>query len=185
MKRRLTPEELELWQYVTRNDAPLHPHAVPEREAYPELPSAPIPAQASFPAVRAYRKGMHTEAAAPAKTQPVSTMDRATAERLRKGEYAIDARLDLHGLTQDTAHARLASFILGQHQKKARCLLVITGKGAAKYPPGDVRGILQSMVPRWLAEAPFAPLVLGIIPAAAKHGGSGAYYVMLRRQRGS
>ena len=183
MKRRLTPEELELWQYVTRNDAPLHPNAVPEREAYPELPSPPTLSAAAFPAVRAYRKGMHTASEHPVKTMQASALDRATSDRLRRGEYVIDARLDLHGLTQDKAHASLASFILNQHQRKARCLLVITGKGAAKYPPGDVRGILQSMVPRWLAEAPFAPLVLGIVPAAARHGGSGAYYVMLRRQR--
>ena len=183
MKRRLTPEELELWQYVTRNDAPLHPHAVPQREAYPELPAEPVAATPSFPPVRAYRKGMHTAVESPAKTTQPVTLDRATTDRLRKGEQVIDARLDLHGLTQDKAHASLASFILSQHQRKARCLLIITGKGAAKYPPGDIRGVLQSMVPRWLAEAPFAPLVLGIVPAAARHGGSGAYYVMLRRSR--
>ena len=103
-------------------------------------------------------------------------LDRRTWLKLRRGLYPIDARLDLHGLTQDQAHDRLAAFLSGAHTRGSRCVLVITGRGAR------TGGTLRTMTPRWLDEAPLRPLVLTFAQARVEHGGEGALYVLLRRR---
>jgi len=106
-------------------------------------------------------------------------IDRRTAERLRKGRMDIDRRLDLHGMTQDAAHAALDRAVASAWREGLRMLLVITGKGSAK----DGGGVLRRNLPRWLAVGANAPRVLRIEPARPQHGGAGAFYVLLRRQR--
>jgi DNA-nicking Smr family endonuclease len=111
------------------------------------------------------------------KAAPNPGLDRRTAERLRKGEIAIERRIDLHGMTQDHAHATLDRFVAGAWSDGKRMLLVITGKGSG----GE--GVLRRGVPRWLAAGEHAAHVLRIETAQARHGGGGAFYVLLRRQR--
>lgn len=106
-------------------------------------------------------------------------IDRANAERLKRGLHPIEARLDLHGLTQAEAHNELIEFVEASYQVGRRCLLVITGRGLSPEGPG----VLKSAVPRWLAEARTRRLILAISGAQPRHGGAGALYVLLRRQR--
>lgn len=107
--------------------------------------------------------------------------DRANAERLKRGQHPVEARLDLHGLTQAEAHRALAAFLQSARAGGKRCVLVITGRGSAKERQGG--GVLKSAVPRWLDEPAFRPHVLAIATAQPRDGGSGALYVMLRRTR--
>ncbi len=187
MKRRLTPEEEELWQYVTRNDAPLHANArppepdmgghEPETRAAPRKPSAKIKKwqpsmHASLPAVRA--------SDAPLTLGDTAGIDRANAQRFRKGKYPIDATLDLHGLSREKAYDALLRFISRHYAAQARCLLIITGKG--KDSP-NTPGVLREEVPRWLAQPELKAQILALSTAQAKHGGGGAYYLLLRRKR--
>lgn len=112
-------------------------------------------------------------------------MDRRRFESLRRGRLSPEARLDLHGMTAERAHAALISFILGAHASELRLVLVITGKGRPPeegYFPAR-HGVLRHNVPHWLAAAPLGPRVLQVAPAHRKHGGAGAYYVYLRRRR--
>ena len=109
-------------------------------------------------------------------------IDRANAERLKRGKHPIEARLDLHGMTQDEAHRALAGFIRAARADGKRCVLVITGRGAAKGPH-ESGGVLRSAVPRWLDEPEFRPHLLAIASAQPRDGGAGALYVMLRRTR--
>ena len=104
-------------------------------------------------------------------------LDRANAERLKRGKHRIEARLDLHGMTQSEAHGALLGFIRGARAEGKRCVLVITGRGAVGG------GILRSAVPRWLNEAELRPHLLAIATAQQRDGGGGALYVMLRRTR--
>jgi DNA-nicking Smr family endonuclease len=106
-------------------------------------------------------------------------IDRRTAERLRKGRMDIDRRLDLHGMTEAVAHATLDRAIAAAWRDGLRVLLVITGKGSAK----DGGGVLRRNLPRWLAIGANAQRVLRIEAAQPQHGGGGAFYVLLRRQR--
>lgn len=106
-------------------------------------------------------------------------IDRASAERLKRGLRPIEARLDLHGLTQAEAHRQLVEFVEASYRCGTRCLLVITGRGLGPDGPG----VLKSSVPRWLGEAGLRRRVLAIAQAQPQHGGAGAFYVLLRRQR--
>ncbi|MEM9198021.1 MAG: Smr/MutS family protein [Pseudomonadota bacterium] len=112
-------------------------------------------------------------------------LDRRTAERLRRGRIAPEARIDLHGHTQERAHAVCRQFILAQQARGRRCVLVITGKG--KRGPDEwgrpAQGLLRNAVPRWLALPPLSALVVGVYPASPRHGGDGAFYVYLRKSR--
>lgn len=117
-------------------------------------------------------------------------LDRRTAERLRRGKLPIDARLDLHGLTQAEAHGRLRRFIEDSHHRGRRCVLVITGKGrrgdeaaGGGFMPDRSRGVLRRQVPLWLRGAGLSDKVVDLVPARPEHGGDGALYVYLRRLR--
>lgn len=119
-------------------------------------------------------------------------LDGNTAERLRKGALDPDARIDLHGLTEAAAHRALLSFLRGARKNGARLVLVITGKGARQPDPHEpfdlelesrARGVLKSMVPRWLREPDFAELIADHRGAHIRHGGSGALYVYLKKKR--
>ena len=113
-------------------------------------------------------------------------MDKKTFGRMNKGRLQPEARLDLHGMTLDRAHPALVRFVLSNHASGKRLVLVITGKGKARDDGGPIPvrfGVLRHQVPQWLAMPPLSGAVLQITQAHQKHGGSGAYYVYLRRQR--
>lgn len=179
VKRTLTPEEKRLWMQITRDIAPLDsPEEGPVEEAPPSVNSHP-PAHPHLPSIPR----------SPAQRLPLAQgayagIDHHTAERFRKGKYPLDATLDLHGMTRDVAFAALARFLRAHQQRRSRCLLVITGKGARKgeHDAAPV-GILRALMPQWLAAEEIRPMILAFDAAAPRHGGSGAYYILLRRKR--
>ena len=180
--RRLVADDLRLWRHVTRDVTPLRP--VPPRADTEPVPPPPPAAPAHAPHAPAPRPA--PRAKPPPELQPgtIADLDRATAERLRRGVLAIDARLDLHGLTQAEAHAALERFLAGSAALGRRCVLVITGKGLADGAARDGRrGVLRQAVPRWLNQAPNRARILAVMPAQPKHGGTGALYVLLKRKR--
>jgi DNA-nicking Smr family endonuclease len=120
----------------------------------------------------------------------VAGLDRRTSERLRRGQYPIEARLDLHGMNQEQAHRALALFVRQCHAARKRCVLVITGKGGRQkesrdgpYVNTEPPGVLKRKVPEWLRQADLSPLVLSSAAATPAHGGAGALYILLKRQR--
>ncbi len=98
---------------------------------------------------------------------------------MARGSTSIDARLDLHGLTQGEAHDALLQFLRRSARDGLRLVLVITGKGGGSAHEG--RGVLKRQVPMWLRLPGFAAFVIGFESAAISHGGEGAMYVRLRR----
>lgn len=106
-------------------------------------------------------------------------VDRRTVERMRRGKLPIDARLDLHGSYQDAAQADLNAFIASCANTGCRTVLVITGKGSVR----EGGGVLRRRLPDWLNQPACRPYVLAFATARPEHGGSGAFYVLLRRQR--
>lgn len=113
-------------------------------------------------------------------------MDAKSFGKMKRGKITPEGRIDLHGMTLDQAHPALVNFVLGAHAAGKRLVLVITGKGKVKPGDGPIPariGVLKHQVPQWLQQHPIKPLVLQISQASLKHGGSGAYYVYLRRQR--
>ena len=112
-------------------------------------------------------------------------MDRRRFEKLRRGRLDPEARIDLHGMTSERAHAALTGFILAAHAEGLRLVLVITGKGRADAfaMQPHRHGILRHSLPHWLAAPPLNARILQLAPAHQRHGGAGAFYVYLRRQR--
>ena len=106
-------------------------------------------------------------------------IDKRTVQRLKRGQLPIEARLDLHGLTQKEAHGRLDIFLARAQDRGLRCVLVITGKGRVSQDGG----ILRQMVPRWLNTPPSRGRVLSMSQAQPKDGGGGALYLLLRKRR--
>lgn len=193
--RDVTPEEAKLWQSVARSMLPMHqraPEAEPEDIPRPlalrmdETPPAPLPS---------FRVGERADARRPHAllgslpdrlAAGGVRMDRRTFEQMNRGKLSPEGRLDLHGMTLAEAHGALIRFILEGHSRQRRLLLVITGKGRNPSDEGPIpvrMGALRHQVPQWLTLPPLGGLVLQVTPAHIRHGGAGAYYVYLRRNR--
>jgi DNA-nicking Smr family endonuclease len=120
----------------------------------------------------------------PAAPPPLATLDRRLRKRVARGNAPIEARIDLHGLTQSEAHRALLGFLRRAQADGARIVLVVTGKGGVgAHDDGSERGVLRRQVPHWLRLSEFRTLVVGFESAGAGHGGAGALYVRLRRLR--
>ena len=174
------PEDRALWEHVKRSVSPLRPlpkvPVTPEEEPEPAPKKAPPKKHAV-----AHQPVTATTKPAPGRPPALSPIDRRTMSRLNRGALSIDARIDLHGMTQVAAHAQLVGFLRGAQSSGARLVLVITGKG--RTGGLDERGVLRRAVPIWLASTELRPIVVGFDEAGRSHGGAGALYVRLRRSR--
>lgn len=97
--------------------------------------------------------------------------------RVRRGQVETHARVDLHGKRHDEARNYLLQRLWLHQQDGLRCVLVITGRGERD------QGVLRTSLPIWLQETSFRAVVSGIAPAHTRHGGKGAWYIFLRRER--
>ena len=94
--------------------------------------------------------------------------------KLRRGDWAIQRQLDLHGLRTDDARAALGQFIREAHQQGLRCVRVVHGKGLGS--PGKTP-VLKGRVQGWLAQK---KEVLAFVQARPAEGGAGALVVLLQ-----
>ena len=175
-RRHLSEEERTLWEHVARQVKPLRkkPRVGKTAAATSEPPPMkPAPSPRPIPSSAAPKPG---KPAVP----PLAPLGRRERARLSRGRSEIDARLDLHGMTQTRAHRTLLTFLQRAHHDGLTFVLVITGKGAL----GDTeRGVLRRQVPQWLSLPEFRALVVGFEEAHIGHGGEGALYVRIRRAR--
>lgn len=197
-RRHLSAEERALWEHVTRNDAPIArkqpkladvpPPKVPEVQVPAPLMPPPDPIRPFAVGEKADHRRSNDLLPGLAEDMgraPVR-MDAKSFGKMKKGRLHPEARIDLHGMTLDEAHPTLQGFILHSHAMGRRLVLVITGKGKLRddLAPMPVRqGVLRHQVPHWLNMAPLRQTILQITPAHISHGGSGAYYVYLKRNR--
>jgi DNA-nicking Smr family endonuclease len=185
-RRGLTPEDRRLWEQVTASARPLRPASAPVFDAVPSSPAEPSAAAASPRGRRpAVLPRLPPAPVAQGALDSGLHMDRRRYEKLRRGRLEPEARLDLHGMSSERAHAALAGFILSAHAGDLRLVLVITGKGQPDEGPHQPRrhGILRHSLPHWLAAPPLNGRILQVVPAHQRHGGAGAFYVYLRRRR--
>ena len=179
-KRGLSEEERALWESVAKQTKPLRkkPRAAKAQAASPdeEAPAAAKPAASPKPLSSA--KIMR---APKPETPPLAPIGRRERSQLSRGRKEIDARLDLHGMTQTRAHRALSGFLQRAHSDGLTFVLVITGKG--KMGAESERGILRRQVPQWLSLPEFRALVVGFEEAHTGHGGEGALYVRIRRAK--
>ena len=185
-KRNLSKEDQELWKKVKESATPLDqrknltasPKSFSKKEPQNkyimnDLKIRPIlsPTLITLP---------------PAQDKTTLKMDQKAFKRMTRGRLKPEATLDLHGSTLAQAHALLVQFIQRNFHANRRLVLVITGKGIKHSPLADERegyGILRKQAPIWLSSPPCKDKILHVCQAHVKHGGSGALYVYLTRNK--
>lgn len=179
-RRALSEEERELWELVSKQVKPLRKHRVAKAHAAPRAESSPaVTAMRPASSPRPVAAAPSPRVAKPS-VPPLAPLGKRERTKLSRGRSEIEARLDLHGMTQTRAHRALAGFLHRAHQDGLTFVLVITGKGRS----GGESGVLRRQVPEWLSLPEFRAFVVGFEEAAIGHGGQGALYVRIRRARG-
>jgi DNA-nicking Smr family endonuclease len=107
-------------------------------------------------------------------------LDPRLLSRLRRGEFAVQDHLDLHGMIQPDAKQALREFIIKAVGKGIRTVLVVHGRGLGS--PGG-RPILKRATAQWLSHGEIGAHVHAFASARPQDGGAGAMYVLLRRDR--
>lgn len=191
-RRKLTPEEIDLWRKVALNTERMTPQSPGRPSPMPK----PTPVKPAVMRVEMFNVGQN-QPKKPVRHDLVGqlsdrlaatpvAMDQKAFRRMKRGKLKPEGRIDLHGMTMERAHPALTRYILGAQASGKRLVLVITGKGRQSQDHGPIptpRGILKHNVPQWLSSPPLAQAVIQISPAHVSHGGEGAYYVYLRRAR--
>lgn len=178
-KRGLSEEDRALWESVAKQVKPLRKR----RAAKPLVVTADADSKAAPKAVASPKPATPPRIMVPAKPEPppLAPIGRRERSHLSRGRKEIDARLDLHGMTQTRAHRALFGFLQRAHHDGLTFVLIITGKG--KMGAESERGVLRRQVPQWLGLPEFRALVVGFEEAHIGHGGEGALYVRVRRAR--
>lgn len=176
LKTDILPPEDEYWKEVVKEV-----QKIPQKE---EPPSKPLVINDIAPHVN-YQKAYHGAPLSPLTVGSTDNIDRRTAERFKRGEFPIQRRLDLHGMTEKDAYEAVNNFIQNAYIQKLRCVLIITGKGLHKEDENwfTQRGILKEQVPQWLNTLSLRPLILSFSYALPADGGEGALYVLLRAHK--
>lgn len=154
----------DLWEKEIAGVKPLG-----ERKAPAHPASAKPPARRSEVPVAA-RSGGGSFRQAP--------FDPGLYQKIARGKVPLDARIDLHDMTEDAAFRQLEEQLGTLLAAGRRRVLVITGKGRGGG------GRIRAALPGWLSAPRFLPLVSSLIEAAPRHGGGGAFYVLLRKPEG-
>jgi len=189
-RRKLSSEELKLWEKVAESTLPLNEKNSSETEVFSDKKTTKhdeTPEGASLKGMNLHLKEEKThQKEVFSNTSQKVKMDMRAFGKLRKGKLEPEASLDLHGMTLEQAYPALLNFIISSHNTQKRLVLVITGKGK-NSDPGYVipqrSGVLRSQVPIWLKESKLSNLILQVERAHQRHGGLGALYVYLRRIR--
>ncbi|HTJ10020.1 MAG TPA: Smr/MutS family protein [Candidatus Binataceae bacterium] len=107
-------------------------------------------------------------------------LDPRLVTRLRRGEFAVQAHIDLHGKIQADAKLALEGFVVDSVRKGLRTVLVVHGRGLRS--PGGMP-VLKHAAAQWLSHGHMGGYVLAFATARPADGGAGAMYVLLRRDR--
>lgn len=158
-RRKLSEPEKEIWGRVAKTVTPRR-----EKSASPQSGRQDFAAMMRLP----------PETSVAARPRPQS-LDLNQDKKVRRGRVAVEITIDLHDLTRDQAYPALLSGLVRASNRNMRCVLVITGKGIR------LEGVLRRSLPVWLAADPIRPLIASYAQAHIRHGGSGAWYVFLKR----
>ena len=185
--RGLRPDEEEIWDRVRQTAVPMHAAKKKATHSITEGPKPKVKPRVAPLPIAHFQIGQAATAIQPPVTSlshPPVQMDHKSYGRMKKGKLSPEGRIDLHGMTLAQAHPAVTRFILDAHASGKRLVLVITGKGKPRDGGAVVRpGVLKHQLPHWLHSAPLKSVILQVSEAHLRHGGSGAYYVYLRRSR--
>lgn len=182
-ERKLSHEERVLWGKIAKSTKPLPGRMDALLAEKQTVDARPAPSRSrDLEAEPPVRQPVSKPVSAPRARPPrpvLDPIDKPVHRKIAKGRLALEARIDLHGLLQAEAHDLLQDFLIRAHARGLRHVLVITGKGSSMGSDG----ILKRAVPQWFVKPEFRWIVSGYEQAARGHGGEGALYVRLKRER--
>ncbi|MEW6352916.1 MAG: Smr/MutS family protein [Pseudomonadota bacterium] len=175
---KLSEEDRDLFRSAVQRVAPLrHAKVTPPRKR-----SAPVPRQTRLEEQRVIQDMLSEQPdVAEVETGEELLFSRQGLQhgllrKLRRGQFNIDAQLDLHGMTAAEARAALAQFLAHCQASNARCVRIIHGKGRGSR---HQQPVLKGKVNHWLQQRDD---VLAFCSARPADGGTGAVYVLLKRR---
>lgn len=183
---RLSDDDAALWARVAATVVPL-----PGRNATPVLPGLPRPAMPRATEIVPPRRTAQAAASPPVPPVAHASLDGGWDRKLSSGKLSPDRTIDLHGHTRDEAHDQLRFAIPDAFASGARILLIITGRGGPARSGIDAmhgqrsRGVIRASLHHWLDTPDLRHFIAAVRPAHPRHGGHGAFYVILRRKRSS
>jgi DNA-nicking Smr family endonuclease len=198
-RRDLKPDEARLWNKVARTTRAYRALSEDINQPSEPAPVAETPIKTTLhksapPMPHLALKRAQAKLAPPgAPAAPKKPLDHAIADasghrKIRRGKLDIDGSIDLHGFRQAQAQVELTGFLVRMRMDGARCVLVVTGKGRVAQEGDDYLmpqpGVIRRRLPDWLAGPEIRQHVSGFASAHPKHGGSGAYYVLLKGRSG-
>jgi DNA-nicking Smr family endonuclease len=169
--RRLGPDEQALWDRVSRSVRPLARDRPILATPAGSMPTAQQKPHAAVPSA--------SRSQAPGRASG-GTLDGSWDRALRRGGVVPEMVIDLHGHSLAAAHAALDRRLDQALAEDARVILLITGRAPRE---GGRRGIIHASFRDWLAASRHARRIAAVRPAHSRHGGTGAFYVVLRRSR--
>ncbi len=182
--------DFSLWARVSKTVDPLNPDLAKELEKFEAL-SIPAVCKPVKPVMTVNTLKKSAARLPNPRSFEFTGLDRRQQQKLLRGQVNIEARIDLHGESLETARMKLWRFLSSCADQGLRTVLVITGKGSSEFTRHTLHGRdfhhseprsgrLRNALPDWLHEPEFRSLVSGFQPAHPKHGGGGAVYIKLR-----
>lgn len=179
-----------MWEKLAATVEPIRP---PSAMILAKAAAATPASAKSRPAPPVFRKPPRTvrapalpsPAASARGRNPAGNLDARWDKQLKSGEIAPDLSLDLHDHGLDAAYTRLMRGMEQAGSMGARVVLVVTGKARPVDPAdrAERRGAIRAKILDWLAASEHGDHIAAIRKAHRRHGGDGALYVVLRRQR--
>ena len=179
--RGLSEEESEAWEKLAATVTPMHPAIARPK---PEAAKPPPPKQPKLRKQQPARPVVAAPRAQP-KPSPPGNLDSHWDRRLKSGAVQPDLTLDLHGHNLDTAYDRLMGGVAQARAVGMRTILPVTGKSrpVAAADRGASRGVIRAKVLDWLAASSHHKAIAAVRRAHQRHGGDGALYIVLKRER--
>ena len=171
-KRKLSEEELNEWNHALKGVRRNKVRATKSLDTLPDLEVQ----------IRKHQDFFHIS---PEKIRITKALviddeegsDKRTTKIMKRGKLEVNAKIDLHGFTEDQAFSAVKTFILSSFYSKKRNLLIITGKGSSITKSS----VLRTKLPEWLNLEGIRERIIRFSSASNKHGGNGAFYVLLKK----
>jgi DNA-nicking Smr family endonuclease len=174
-------KDVDLFAQAMAGVAPLKGRRKPVAASAPpaERPSPPL--ERSQPGIPPNPMAL-TFAGTSATAAVGQPFDRDVDRALSRGKRAPEAKLDLHGMTLVAAERAVARFLAQSASEGRRVVLIVTGKGLRLEGGRVFGGRIRAEFSGWLERADNRALIGSVRAAHPRHGGSGAFYVLLRRR---
>ncbi len=188
--KQLSAEDAAIWRRVARtvNSYETSSLSLPSKKRSSEgalkktMPIRPISAGSAVQNPRIKAPPLYSFAKSGSVNSGQNAPQIAQDKKTRRGKISIDRKVDLHDLTQDQAYGQLCRALKAGFNQGQSCILVVTGKGSLSQRASG-GGVLRRNLPLWLASPQLRSMVARYASAHIKHGGSGAYYVFLKKPR--